>query len=256
MVVLLRAEGVPARLVSGYAGGVLNPKTHRYEVRQNVAHTWPEVYFPAFGWQRFEPTPASYTALPERAETPEEQAETGLDDTTGLADTGSTDAELDAIERMFMERANQQNLDAASVQEAIRARLAEERRRAWRQRGAVGAGLGSMLLIALVLVRRSRRMSPAAEAYARILRFSYWAGFGPGSATTPVEAAAQVSEHLPEQRGPLHVVAEAYTAERYASSVEVPPAEIEEAWRAIRWPLIGALFSRPWRARSARDLRP
>jgi hypothetical protein len=49
MVVMLRAEGVPARLVSGYAGGVLNPETGRFEVRQNVAHTWPEgiVHFSA-----------------------------------------------------------------------------------------------------------------------------------------------------------------------------------------------------------------
>ncbi len=73
MVVMLRAEGVPARLVSGYAGGTFNPERSVYEVRQNVAHTWPEVYFPGYGWQRFEPTPASYTAVPDRAETAQEQ---------------------------------------------------------------------------------------------------------------------------------------------------------------------------------------
>lgn len=257
MVVLLRAEGVPARLVSGYAGGVLNPETRRYEVRQNVAHSWPEVYFPGYGWQRFEPTPASYAVLPNRAETPEEQlAGGGLNATTGITNTDQSDADLDAIERMFLERENQQSLDAASVQAAIQARLAEERRRAWRQRGAAAAALGSVLLVVLVLVRRSRRMSPAFEVYARILRYANWAGLGTSSATTPVEAAAQLSAQMPEQRKPFYAVAEAYTAERYAPDADVTSYEVEEAWRAVRWPLVGALLSRPWRARSMRELRP
>ncbi|HZG68864.1 MAG TPA: transglutaminase domain-containing protein, partial [Herpetosiphonaceae bacterium] len=234
MVVLLRAEGVPARLVSGYAGGVLNTETGLYEVRQNVAHTWPEVYFPGFGWQRFEPTPASYTVLPDRAETPEEQAAGAGDETSDATDRALSDAELDAIERLFMEN-EQQYLDATAVQAALQQRAVLENRRAWRQRGAVGAGLGSVLLIALLFVRRSRRMSPVAETYARVLRFSEWAGFGPGSATTPMEAAGQLAEHLPGQRQPLHTVAEAYTAERYAPSTEVAASEVEQACRAIRW---------------------
>lgn len=256
MVVMLRAEGVPARLVSGYAGGVLNPETRRYEVRQNVAHTWPEVYFPGYGWQRFEPTPASYAVLPTRAETPAEQqaADDATDNASGV-DGGLTDPELDAIERLFLERNEQQSLDASAVQAAIQARLAEERRRAWRQRGAIGAGLGSVLLIALVIIRRSRRMSPAAEAYASVLRYSNWAGIGPGTAATPVEAAQQISEYLPEQRRPLHIVAEAYTAERYAPAGEMPSGEVEQAWHDVRWPLIGAMLSRPWRARSLKELR-
>lgn len=254
MVVMLRAEGVPARLASGYAGGVLNTETRRYEVRQNVAHTWPEVYFPAFGWQRFEPTPASYTVLPNRADTPEEQQAADDANADGV-DGGLSDPDLEAIERMFLERSEQQSLDAAMVQAALRARLAEERRRAWQQRGAIGAGLGSVLLITLFVVRRSRRMSPAAEAYASILRYSNWAGIGPGTAATPVEAAHQISEYLPEQRRPLNIVAEAYTAERYAPTGEASSGEVEQAWHDVRWPLIGAMLSRPWRARSLRELR-
>jgi hypothetical protein len=146
-------------------------------------------------------------------------------------------------------------VDATAVQAALQERAVLENRRAWRQRGAVGAGLGSVLLIALVRVRRSRRMSPVAETYARVLRFSEWAGFGPGSATTPMEAAGQLAEHLPAQRQPLHTVAEAYTAERYALSTKVATSEVEQAWRAIRWPMIGALLRRPWRSRSVRELR-
>jgi len=57
MVVLLRAAEIPARLVTGYAPGTLNPLTGLYEVRNSDAHAWVEVFFPGVGWVEFEPTP-------------------------------------------------------------------------------------------------------------------------------------------------------------------------------------------------------
>ncbi|MDR7483233.1 MAG: transglutaminaseTgpA domain-containing protein [Armatimonadota bacterium] len=57
MVVLLRAAGIPARLVTGYTPGTLNPVTGLLEVRNSDAHAWVEVYFPRIGWVEFEPTP-------------------------------------------------------------------------------------------------------------------------------------------------------------------------------------------------------
>ncbi|MDI6773192.1 MAG: transglutaminaseTgpA domain-containing protein, partial [bacterium] len=57
MVVLLRAVEIPARLVTGYAPGTLNPLTGMYDVRNSDAHAWVEVFFPGVGWVEFEPTP-------------------------------------------------------------------------------------------------------------------------------------------------------------------------------------------------------
>lgn len=56
LVVLLRAQGVPARLVAGYAPGERNPFTGLFEVKASDAHAWAEVYFPGVGWQGFDPT--------------------------------------------------------------------------------------------------------------------------------------------------------------------------------------------------------
>ncbi len=56
MVVLARAAGLPARLVVGYATGALDPIASRYNVVEADAHSWPEVYFPEYGWVEFEPT--------------------------------------------------------------------------------------------------------------------------------------------------------------------------------------------------------
>ena len=57
MAVLLRAAGVPARLVTGYAPGTYNVLTGYYDVRNSDAHAWVEVFLPRAGWIEFEPTP-------------------------------------------------------------------------------------------------------------------------------------------------------------------------------------------------------
>lgn len=56
MVVLARAAGLPARLVSGYASGSLDTQHNRYIVTEADAHSWVEVYFSGYGWVEFEPT--------------------------------------------------------------------------------------------------------------------------------------------------------------------------------------------------------
>ncbi len=56
MVVLSRAAGVPARLVTGYVGGHYDENLDAILVTANLAHTWVEVYFPDYGWIIFEPT--------------------------------------------------------------------------------------------------------------------------------------------------------------------------------------------------------
>jgi protein-glutamine gamma-glutamyltransferase len=53
---LMRAGGVPARIVTGYLGGEWNPIGHYYLVRQSDAHAWVEVWLEDRGWTRIDPT--------------------------------------------------------------------------------------------------------------------------------------------------------------------------------------------------------
>jgi transglutaminase-like putative cysteine protease len=62
-VFLMRAAGLPARVVTGYQGGEFNPVDHYYTVRQSDAHAWAEVWLGARGWVRIDPTAA---VAPER----------------------------------------------------------------------------------------------------------------------------------------------------------------------------------------------
>ena len=55
-VLILRAAGIPARVVTGYQGGDINPITRQLIVRQSDAHAWTEVWFDDLGWLRVDPT--------------------------------------------------------------------------------------------------------------------------------------------------------------------------------------------------------
>jgi transglutaminase-like putative cysteine protease len=53
-VVLMRAMGVPARVVTGYQGGEMNPLDGYLTVRQSDAHAWAEIWLPSEGWRRWD----------------------------------------------------------------------------------------------------------------------------------------------------------------------------------------------------------
>jgi len=57
-VFLMRAAGVPARVVTGYQGGEYNNIGNYYIVRQSDAHAWAEVWLSGRGWVRIDPTAA------------------------------------------------------------------------------------------------------------------------------------------------------------------------------------------------------
>ena len=80
-VTMARAVGIPARLASGYVGGEYDYAAGAYLVHQFNGHSWPEVYFPGWGWLGFEPTGAqAVTELPREVSLSEE----ALPDPTGL----------------------------------------------------------------------------------------------------------------------------------------------------------------------------
>jgi transglutaminase-like putative cysteine protease len=60
MVVLLRSLNIPSRWVKGYTEGqykeTIDGNRQVYEITNNNAHSWVEVYFPGIGWVPFEPT--------------------------------------------------------------------------------------------------------------------------------------------------------------------------------------------------------
>lgn len=58
MVVILRTQAIPARIVTGFASGAYEEEDGYFYVPSKAVHAWVEVYFPSYGWIPFEPTPS------------------------------------------------------------------------------------------------------------------------------------------------------------------------------------------------------
>jgi transglutaminase-like putative cysteine protease len=65
MAVMLRTLGIPSRVVNGFRTDEFNDLTGNYVVRAKDAHAWVEAYFPGYGWQTFDPTPAGNSGSPQ-----------------------------------------------------------------------------------------------------------------------------------------------------------------------------------------------
>ena len=65
MTFVLRAAGIPARVVAGYQGGEFNPRGNHVLVHQFDAHAWVEAWLPGQGWVSVDPT---FQVAPERIE--------------------------------------------------------------------------------------------------------------------------------------------------------------------------------------------
>jgi hypothetical protein len=103
---LMRAAGIPARVVTGYQGGTFNRFANYWIVRQSDAHAWDEVWIDGQGWLRVDPTSV---IAPDRVEH-------GLNDTQSADNTtesrwqyraswlADTRLRLDAIRVLWRER--------------------------------------------------------------------------------------------------------------------------------------------------------
>jgi hypothetical protein len=78
LILMLRSQGIPARMVTGYKGGEFNSIGQYFQVRQKHSHAWVEAYLPpeevpeselgstpspGGGWYRLDPTPAQFAEL-------------------------------------------------------------------------------------------------------------------------------------------------------------------------------------------------
>jgi hypothetical protein len=63
LAIMLRSLGIPARNVTGFAGGEYNSYGGYYAVRQADAHSWVEALLPGRGWVLMDPTPGTRDAF-------------------------------------------------------------------------------------------------------------------------------------------------------------------------------------------------
>ncbi len=96
MATMLRSLGVPARVAVGFAAGVADEENPGiYFIRQRDAHAWVEVFFPGYGWLKFEPT--SNQTPPQLRENDVDLTQTDLQDSARNEDRSNAAPTIDPL---------------------------------------------------------------------------------------------------------------------------------------------------------------
>ena len=216
--VLMRAAGIPARVVTGYQGGEYNPLGDYLIVRQSDAHAWAEVWLENSGWMRIDPTAA---VAPERVEH-------GID--SALADErssenfrvfdGSAVAEMwqrmryswDAVNNVW----NQWVLGyGPSLQSAF---LSNFGIKSWKGMTLwLMIGLGIIIFVTAVFMLLNLRTAcdPVLKEYLRFCHKLGRRGIQRAPTEGPLDFASRASALKPELANDIHIISKLYAALRY-----------------------------------------
>jgi transglutaminase-like putative cysteine protease len=206
MVVLLRANGVPARIVTGFGPGERNPFTGYWEVRQSDAHAWVEVLVPQVGWVPFDPTfgvPAAAPSWASRFVAPEFLAAIGR--SVAQAVPEAVKAAFGGVVRSVSTMA-----DLASA--------------VW---GWVVVSIATLAGIAWLLRKRRRRSAhppdPAGQAFEELVEILSAAGHPRPRSTTPHEYLVSVGGVLDEEASvQAELVVRVFERERFSRPDDRP----------------------------------
>ncbi len=232
MAVMLRALGIPARLVSGYAQGTFDEATMTYRVRASNAHTWVEVYFPGYGWIQFEPTAA--LPLVERPEGGGNPGDAFGDESAGSRPVFADDQPLLDDEVLDFERGGDESLpENAPVPEVAAPSSFWSGVSVWQIALGVGllAGAGLLLLVANVLNKRVE--ADVTRSYSRLEMWARWLGVFFRPAQTPYERADELSTAVPEGSGAIQKLT-TYFVTRQFSPRRDALANPRREWQRLR----------------------
>ena len=222
MAVLARSVGIPTRIAAGYGQGEYIAERTVFRVREKNAHSWPEVYFPGYGWIEFEPTisepPLIRPARPDDEAASEDHVPRGA----GREDMGSP-------------------YDDGRLGPGLGDELDWDIEPLAQRRGPLVWVLATGLtLVALVVggwwaaENWGLRGLPAVErAYARLLRFGRWLGRPLRVSDTPLEWVDDLSAAVPEAQEPIGRIVDLYVHACFARGTAADP-EAKAAWRQAR----------------------
>lgn len=233
---MLRAAGIPARVVTGYMGGEFNPLDATLTVRQYDAHAWSEVWLPEQGWVRYDPTAA---VAPERVELGSNSL---LQGQQALLEGGVLDRVRFGDSRLLNQlRYRLEQLDFAWSRLVLnydRERQFELFRRLF---GALPSPLVTLVLsvavllppglLALVVLRRpaAARQDPATRSYRHFCRRLAAVGLERAPGETPVALLQRAQARYPHLQAELAAITELYMHLAY-----VAPQQDKARLQALR----------------------
>jgi len=220
--VLMRAAGVPARVVTGYQGGDLNPVDQIITVRQSDAHAWTEVFIEGRGWVRVDPTAA---AIPTRIDVGLARA---LPQDLGLPFMMRPDMEwLRGMRYLWEALAHKWNVWVLGYNPDRQRDLMLSlgmRDADWQKLTAVLFTFLGLMTVALLAwsVRRLTRPDPVQKAWRAFCRKLAARGVVRAPQEGPRDYSARAARTLPASRRPILRIGALYIALRYGNGVDKP----------------------------------
>ena len=215
---LMRAAGIPSRVVLGYAGGYRNRYGDYWVVRKMDAHAWAEVWLPGEGWVRVDPTAA---VAPERVlDTVEDLARSESllpSNFAPLLDLGDwARRNWNDLVLGFNAARQASLLRPLGIEQASGAQLSAA--------FAVGAGLALGLTLWLLMRGRPRPRDPVQAAWLDFTRRLRRAGLAKPAHEPPLSYGERLAEAIPGHASRLRSLSRRYARWRYAQAA-LPPGE-------------------------------
>ena len=256
MIVMLRSQGVPARMAIGYAQGTVDPATAAqsntglfgntdplpegqtaFTVKANDAHAWVEVFFPDYGWVEFEPTANQPPLRPDLSAKPNpEQLEKGVKEAQPPTPTPPPPAPNQQggtpptpTPQPGAPTPNPQSPNQAqppkpppTASQAIQQALKDVWNWFWNSWWPYVFILPLLLGLAYVGLLIAERAGlgkypPIERAYAMLTRWATWLGVGRHTQLTPYEQAVELARFAPTSSSQAQNITDLYVKRRFGN---------------------------------------
>jgi transglutaminase-like putative cysteine protease len=216
---LMRAAGIPARVVTGYQGGEVNPIGGYMIVRQSEAHAWAEAWLEGRGWVRVDPTAA---VSPLRVESGIAAA-VPTTDALPLALRSNSEwlRQLRFTWDSFANSWNQWVLGYNPERQYWLLSRVGLDRATWQTLALILFAITGLItfVFAAVILRRLhlRTRDPVAAVYARFCRKLARRGAQRAPSEGPADFAVRAANRVPEAASAIRAITDLYIALRYGS---------------------------------------
>ncbi|MDP6102531.1 MAG: transglutaminase domain-containing protein, partial [Dehalococcoidia bacterium] len=243
MVMMLRTQGIPTRMVHGFGPGAIDPDEQGFLVRDKDSHSWPEVYFPDVGWVPFEPTPIYTTRVRGLPASPFFGG--GLFEDSngdGLSEDPNGEEDLDGLGGLPGLEGEEQLIDSpGGPLSGGQGPLAPPLRYFGTPLGMGGALFALFLVVGAILMRvlwmrQYGGLGLGQTVFQRVYRLATFLGHPSPPSQTALEFSHSLSMLIPDARGDIDLVSNSFVRQRYGA---VDPTAMEElrliwAWRRIK----------------------